>query len=173
MKKLLMATAILALGVTAFGVDKTASEPVKVRAELVQQDLEISDIDGRPILLDFGKIATSRKTDALATIEFKVEATGEITNVTGMTFELGKATDATNPAEVEIVHIDPTVGTQNTMTAKLGLDKYSVTPATTLNAGTIHTGRINGKLEATQWSGKAVGVYEGQTELKVTVAAGA
>ena len=60
MKKLLMAMAILAVGVTAFGEEK-ASAPVKVRAELVKQNIVISDINGRPILLDFEKISTTWK----------------------------------------------------------------------------------------------------------------
>ena len=51
MKKLLMAMAILVVGATAFGANKTATTDVRVRAELVNEGLVISDIDGRPILL--------------------------------------------------------------------------------------------------------------------------
>lgn len=170
MKKLLMAMAILAVGATAFGaVQGEGKEPVKVKAELVDEKLEISDIDGRPILLDFGKISKSRTTEALATVEFKVTSTGAVTADT-LKLELGGVSSTANTANVEITHINPTI-TDNSMTAKLGLDKYEAQVQKTDNADTIHTGRINGVLEATEWDGKEIGVYEGQTELKATLGA--
>lgn len=172
MKKILMATAILALGVVAYGVDKTASAPVRVRAEIVTGDLTISDIDGRPILLDFGKIASSRTSDANAFVDYKIEYSGTYTDVSnkGITLELGTSTSESTPDSVTLTNIDSSLTNNNTMKAKLKLDKYSATtPATEPTDDVIHTGRINGTLKATEWSSKSAGVYEGQTELKVTV----
>lgn len=172
MKKILMATAILALGVVAYGVDKTASAPVRVRAEIVTGDLTISDIDGRPILLDFGKIASSRISDANAFVDYKIEYSGTYTDVSnkGITLELGTSTSESTPDSVTLTNIDSSLTNNNTMKAKLKLDKYSATtPATEPTDDVIHTGRINGTLKSTEWSSKSAGVYEGQTELKVTV----
>lgn len=173
MKKILMATAILALGVVAYGVDKTASAPVRVRAEIVTGDLTISDIDGRPILLDFGKIASSRTSNANAFVDYKIEYSGTYTDVSNkdITLELGTSTSESTPDSVTLTNIDSSLtSNNNTMTAKLKLDKYSATtPATKPTDAVIHTGRINGTLKSTEWSSKSAGVYEGQTELKVTV----
>ena len=168
MKKLLMAMAILAVGATAFGVEKKADAPVKVRAELVQNDLVISDINGRPILLDFEKISTTQKTDRNAFVDFKVEATGQIANIQSFKLELGQSTSATQSDKVTLTNIDATKNSNNTMEADLKLDKYDGTTTIT-EAGTVHTGRINGTLQPTDWNGKEIGVYEGQTELKVIV----
>lgn len=172
MKKILMATAILALGVVAYGVDKTASAPVRVRAEIVTGDLTISDIDGRPILLDFGKIASSRATDANAYVDYKIEYSGSTYDITNkaITLGLGTANNTSKVDSVTITNIDATLTEKNSMTAKLQLDTYTATaPKDEPTDDVIHTGRINGTLEADQWSDKAEGVYEGQTELKVTV----
>lgn len=171
MKKLLMAMAILAVGATAFG-DQTATAPVRVRAELVEESIVISDINGRPILLDFEKISKSQKTDKNAYVDFKVDATGTTASFTGITLSLGGSNAPTTPDEVELTNIDASLKNENTMKANLKLDKYSVgTVDTTLNnGGTIHTGRINGTIKASEWTTKNKGVYEGQTELKVTVA---
>lgn len=168
MKKLLMAMAILAVGTTAFGVDQTADAPVRVRAELVSQNLVISDIDGRPILLDFQKISKSEAGPRHAFVDFKVEATSQITGVNNMKFVLGQSDSAATSDDVTLTNIDATKTSNNTMIAKLKLDSYEGATGT-LAKGTIHTGRINGTLTNSEWNTKEAGVYEGQTELKVTV----
>lgn len=170
MKKLLMAMAILAVGATAFGANKEASAPVRVRAELVEQELVISDINGRPLLLDFERISTTQKSDKNAFVDFKVEATGALTNVTAMKLTLGQSIDTNTSDSVTLTNIDASQTTDNTMNAKLKLDKYDGTTGN-LAEGVIHTGRINGTLKSTEWTSKKTGVYEGQTELKVTVTA--
>lgn len=172
MKKILMATAILALGVVAYGVDKTASAPVRVRAEIVTGDLTISDIDGRPILLDFGKIASSRTSDANTFVDYKIEYSGTYDDIKSkaVTLVLGGSSSAAAADDVILTNLDASLIENNTMKAKLKLDKYSATtPATEPTDDVIHTGRINGTLKSTEWSSKSAGVYEGQTELKVTV----
>lgn len=172
MKKILMATAILALGVVAYGADKTASAPVRVRAEIVTGDLTISDIDGRPILLDFGKIASSRTSDANTFVDYKIEYSGTYDDIKSkaVTLVLGGSSSSSSSDDVILTNLDASLIKNNTMTAKLKLDKYSATtPATKPTDDVIHTGRINGTLKSTEWSLKSAGVYEGQTELKVTV----
>lgn len=181
MKKLLMAMAILAVGATAFGATKTADAPVKVRAEIVDDEIIISDINGRPILLDFEKISLSQTTDKNAYVDFKIQSTGTTANFTKLDLTLGGQSTAANPTNVELTNLDSSLKKDNVMTANLKLDKYSVgTVDTTLtNGGTIHTGRINGTLKPAEWKDAnndqtendpvATGVYEGQTELKVTV----
>lgn len=172
MKKILVATAILALGVVAYGADKTASAPVRVRAEIVTGDLTISDIDGRPILLDFGKIASSRTSDANTFVDYKIEYSGTYDDIKSkaVTLVLGGSSSSAAADDVILTNLDASLIGNNTMTAKLKLDKYSATtPATKPTDDVIHTGRINGTLKSTEWSSKSAGVYEGQTELKVTV----
>lgn len=167
MKKLLMATAILALGATAFGVDKTATSDVRVRAELVNEGLVISDIDGRPIVLDFKKINTARTTDAAATVEFKVESTGEI-QAGNLTLALGgkNGVDDNGLTKVTITSLKDL---KTTMEPRIGLDVKEAQIDANTQAGTIHTGRINGTLTKDQWAGKDPAVYEGFTQLTVTL----
>lgn len=168
MKKLLMAMAILAVGATAFGAEQKADAPVRVRAEIVEESLVISDINGRPILLDFEKISKQQKTDKNAFVDFKVEAAGEIQNVQSFVLVLGKSSASTTPEEVTLTNIDASKTNNNTLTANLKLDKYEGATGN-LTAGTVHTGRINGTIKANTWTSNEIGVYEGQTELKVTV----
>lgn len=168
MKKLLMAMAILAVGATAFGAEQKADAPVRVRAEIVDESIIISDINGRPILLDFEKISKKQKTDKNAFVDFKVEATSQITGVNGMKFVLGQSDSLNSKDDVTLTLIDASQTSNNTLTANLQLDKYNGATGD-LAAGTIHTGRINGTIKANQWANSNLGVYEGQTELKVTV----
>lgn len=168
MKKLLMAMAILAVGATAFGAEQKADAPVRVRAEIVEESLVISDINGRPILLDFEKISKQQKTDKNAFVDFKVEAAGGIPNVQSFALVLGKSSASTTPEEVTLTNIDASKTNNNTLTANLKLDKYEGATGN-LTAGTVHTGRINGTIKANTWTSNEIGVYEGQTELKVTV----
>lgn len=67
MKKLLMLGAILVLGVTAFARDAAIDEKqneneatVTVKARLVAENLVISDLEGNPIVLDFGRVSKLR-----------------------------------------------------------------------------------------------------------------
>lgn len=69
MKKLLMLGAILVLGATAFAADANIDEKknqaeanVTVKARLVAENLVISDLEGKQIVLDFGKVSKTRKS---------------------------------------------------------------------------------------------------------------
>ncbi|MDO4589179.1 MAG: hypothetical protein Q4B33_04895, partial [Fusobacterium sp.] len=63
MKKLLMLGAILVLGATAFAKgglvqpndENVAEANVTVKAQLVAENLVISDLEGNPLVLDFEK----------------------------------------------------------------------------------------------------------------------
>lgn len=169
MKKLLMAMAILAVGAIAFGAEQKADAPVRVRAEIVDESIIISDINGRPILLDFEKISKKQTTDKNAFVDFKVEAASQITGVNSMKFVLGQSDSANSKDDVTLTLIDASQTSNNTLTANLQLDKYDGATGD-LAAGTIHTGRINGTIKANTWANNGLGVYEGKTELKVTVA---
>ena len=58
MKKLLFVTALLAMGTMAMGAapvqNDTTTADVEVRAEIVDDSLVITDIYGKPLLLNFG-----------------------------------------------------------------------------------------------------------------------
>ena len=167
MKKLLMAMAVLAVGATAFGAEKTATADVRVRAELVNEGLIISDIDGRPIVLDFKKINVSRTTEAAATVEFKVESTGEIKKG-NLTLALG-GKNGTPDGELTKVTITNLKDLKTTMEPSIGLDVKQAPLEANTGAGVIHIGRINGTLQPTDWNSKETGVYEGFTQLTVTL----
>ena len=69
MKKLLMLGAILVLGATAFAADANVDESmneneatVTVKAKLVAENLVISDLEGNPIVLDFGRVSKLRNS---------------------------------------------------------------------------------------------------------------
>lgn len=68
MKKLLMIGAILALGTTmAYGAttkgdDGKASADVKVIADIVAENLVITDLNGEEIILDFGKVSQLQRS---------------------------------------------------------------------------------------------------------------
>lgn len=167
MKKLLMAMAILVVGATAFGAEKTATTDVRVRAELVNEGLVISDIDGRPIVLDFKKINVLRTSDAAATVEFKVESTGEIQKG-NLTLALG-GKNGVAEGELTKVTLTSLKDLKTTMDSKIGLDTKQAAIEANTEAGVIHTGRINGTLTKDQWQGKDAAVYEGFTQLTVTL----
>lgn len=90
MKKLLMLGAILVLGATAFAkeaapeLENQSEAKVTVKARLVAENLVISDLEGNPIILDFGKVS---KTRALGTSETKtgymVRYVGDESKLTG------------------------------------------------------------------------------------------
>lgn len=82
MKKLLMLGAILALGATTMAVDPTtekANAEVRLQAEIVSKNLEVTGLDGKDILLDFGTINKKNNVDVsrIATAEYKVTYTGD------------------------------------------------------------------------------------------------
>ena len=156
MKKLLLLSSLLALGATTFA----ASAPVKIQAEITADNLIISDINGRPILLDFGKISNAATTASNAQVEYKVTSTSAVTGDTTLVMEL---TGGETPV---LAHTNQTIS--DTIATTIALDKEEGTIAA---GGTEYRGFIRGTIlgDQTGSNGKELGMYEGQSELTVTV----
>ena len=91
MKKLLMLGAILVLGATAFAADSSIDDlenvndaTVTVKAKLVAENLVISDLEGNPIVLDFGRVSKLRdKGTSEARTGYMVRYVGDESKLTG------------------------------------------------------------------------------------------
>lgn len=195
MKKLLMLGAILVLGATAFAKgglvqpndENVAEANVTVKAQLVAENLVISDLEGNPLVLDFEKV-NKRETGIRETSEgLLVKYVGEkdLTN-NGITMELkGDNGFVDSAVPVTLSALSQAEGKKaDTFEAVVGLDSY----AAKLEKGTtydteVYQGRINGTLDCANTVATANGVtktglaelstgdYQGQTVLKVTLAA--
>lgn len=193
MKKLLMIGAILALGTTiAYGESPEGSTDVKVRAEITDDTLTITDLNGNPIILDFGKISNKSTGVHNAEVGYKITwgegvATGSSSNK--LTMELGGQDTKGKLGEAKKVRIyyngNQTAGAkESSFNTVVGLDKYSFelganTDATQYTGkvlGTIDTNDANtlaGVAEGSQidkFSNLKTGKYEGNTTLTVTLA---
>ena len=157
MKKLLLLSSLLALGATTFAAD-SASAPVKIQAEITADNLIISDINGRPILLDFGKISNAATTASNAQVEYKVTSTSAVTGETTLGMEL------TGGEAPVLAHTNQTIS--DTIATTIALDKAEGTIAT---GGTEYRGFIRGTINGTDSLSKTAGMYEGQSGLTVTV----
>lgn len=180
MKKLLMMGAILVLGATVMGanpVSETNTAPVYLQAEITADNLIISGIDGRDILLDFGRISknTMENTGRGAEAEFKVEYVGT-----------KKSTDnqlsiILQDNQVPMSHT--TVSAAEKMTATLAMsDRLGTAFAEQAGKiagiadindidkkGEVYRGKITGTLPATDIRKATEGMYEGATQLTVTL----
>lgn len=156
MKKLLLLSSLLALGATTFA----ASAPVKIQAEITADNLIISDINGRPILLDFGKISNAATTASNAQVEYKVTSTSAVVGDTTLGMEL------TGGEEPVLAHTNQTIS--DTIATTIALDKAEGAIAA---GGTEYRGFIRGTIlgDTTGSKDKTAGMYEGQSELTVTV----
>ena len=180
MKKLLMMGAILVLGTIAMAqaqeIGKT-SAPVYLQAEIVTENLIVSGIDGRDILLDFGQINKNIQDGQGrgAEAEFKVEYVGS-KQVSGNNLNM-----VLQDKEVPMSHT--TISGANIMTATLAMSDrlgtsfveqagqiQGVTSLDDITAkGEIYRGKITGTLPSTDIKGATEGFYEGQTQLTVTL----
>lgn len=169
MKKLLLVGALLALGVTAFGANPEAGKKttanVEVRAEITDDFFVISDIYGKPIVVDFGKIHNTQDQSAVTFVDYKVTAKAKAENdPIKFDITLGGSPNAENPTPVIISSNlgDP----NNKMKAFVALSEYE---------GIIqkdekeYRGRINGTLAKDEFANKPAGVYTGNTKLEITV----
>ncbi len=84
MKKLLFVTALLAMGTMAMGQNPSQGEKSKaevlVKAQIVDDFFKITDINGNPLVLDFGRVPKADYSKGIieepkATVEYKVTAT--------------------------------------------------------------------------------------------------
>lgn len=156
MKKLLLLGSIMIVGATAFA--ESVSAPVKIRAEIVADNLIISDINGRPILLDFGKISNVKETASNAEVEYKITSTSEVTE----DMNLGIVLNSETPV---LGHVNQAI--DQSIETKIALDKKIGSIPT---GGTEYRGVIKGTILGDDKGslGKEVGMYEGQSELTVT-----
>lgn len=170
MKKLLFVTALLALGTMAFGENPPqgtkAAATVEVKAKIVDGNFIISDIDGKPIVIDFGELYADQAQSAVAYVDYKVTSkVAAATDPIKFDITLGGKADA--PTEVTI-STDRATGQEATssMKANLTLSEYKGEMA----VGTKeYIGRIDGTIASDELAGKEVGTYLGSTKLEISV----
>ena len=173
MKKLLFVTALLAMGTMTMGAmdlsEKDSTEAdVTVIAEIVEDSLVITDIYGKPLVLDFGKIQKGAEVNGTklwtAEVEYKITAKDTMTADETIDVKLGGTTSGTEVAEVILKPINNT-NAGNILTAKLSLDEASKT----MKAGKDEVrGVILGSIDESL-KDKAEGVYKNTTILTATV----
>ena len=165
MKKLLFVTALLAMGTVVMGAnaigDGTKSDAnVEVRAIIADESLAITDIDGGPIVLDFGTIQKSDTQLRTATEPYKVRAVGAIDGDYNITMKLGEKDQAVDVA------LQAKDVVANDLLAQLKLDKYSGVLKADKKE---YIGAINGVITSENYQKAAVGNYVGTTTIEVTV----
>ncbi len=197
MKKLLMLGAILVLGVTAFAADQnidadpnTNEAKVTVKARLVAENLVISDLEGNPIVLDFGKVSKTRKTGTSeAKTGYMVRYVGEkaLDAAKDLTMELkgmnGNYVQTAVPVTLAEVSQTPILGPDGNITGYEAADTFDVTVGLNTYKGKMpqvavsghdyaeYTGTVFGTLQHSAELAKLdSGDYIGYTDLKVTIA---
>lgn len=195
MKKLLMLGAILALGTTmAYGTDfsgdEKASGNVKVIAQITGDTFMITDLDGKDIVLDFGRVPSTLGDTVMKEAEeaYKITYVGS-TAVTPsnkkLSFSIGEINKAGETQEVTLEHLDGNDSADpDTIKAHVYLDSYEKTLAgEEIEQGDIiHTGVVRGYMKGTDLKNEgnsgagntpATGHYQGGTTLTVTIGTGA
>lgn len=189
MKKLLMLGAILAMGAMAYGTDYTGEADVKVRAEITADDLIITDLNGNPIVLDFGKISNQSKGVHKAEVGYKVTWSDSVTmGSTSNTLKMelgGQDTTGTEGAKTVRIYYNDTQTAEAKETSfdtVVGLDKYSFDLGASSTAkeytgkvlGTINTQSADVTVDgatAQNFEDLKTGEYIGSTTLTVTLSA--
>lgn len=192
MKKLLMLGAILVLGATAFAKGELAPNDenvvesnVTVKAQLVAENLVISDLEGNPLVLDFEKININeqgiRKTDEGLLIKYV--GAKELDPNHSLTMELkGEKGFAKTAVPVTLAALEQVEGkAADTFEAVVGLNSYTgkLTEGTKY-VGEVYEGKLYGTVNCKTATANGVdgagiaklstGDYEGHTVLKVTLA---
>ena len=188
MKKLLMLGAILALGTTmAYGAgtdfteNEKASGNVKVIAQITGDTFMITDLDGKDIVLDFGRVPSTLGDTVMKEAEetYKITYVGSsaVTPATNkkLSFSIGDIKTAGETQEVTLEHLDGNNSADpDTIKAHVYLDSYEKTLAEEeINQGDIiHTGVVRGYMTGNDikqdgTSAPAIGHYQGGTTLTV------
>lgn len=169
MKKLLFIVSLMMLGANAFAADPVAgpatgdkvTADVLVQAEITADSFTITDIFGKPLVLDFGKLAKDQDTAGkvwTAEVEYKITATKAPTDAKTFNVELGKTT-------VTLKHVNNKLTQNNTLEATVALDEATKT----MEANTdVVTGLISGSIKE-DLKDKVVGMYKETTTLTATV----
>lgn len=174
MKKLLSTSLFLAMASMALAAsgDVTPSNPdaaqtaaanVKVTAQVVADNLVISDLNGRPIVLDFGKISNQKASGVSnARVDFKVEKVGANGSaLTGVTVALA-GLDGNN--NVQLLNTNVAAETKDKqMPATIALNAAEGT-----FVGNEYVGFIQGTIAATDSQNKAASTYENVLVLNAT-----
>lgn len=164
MKKLLFVTALLAMGTMAMGAapkqDDTTTADVEVRAEIVEDSLVITDIYGKPLLLNFGPIQKTIDKVWTAQVEYKVSAGTATTGDTELTMALG-----TPDGKVTLKHVNSALQQDNTLDSVVTLDADQKVMK---KGATEVRGKIFGSI-AGDLSKKQKGMYREYTTLTATV----
>ncbi len=173
MKKLLFVTALLAMGTMTMGAtpnlsvkDDTKAEVV-VRAHVIDDKFTITDIYGKPLVLDFKEVMQG-DTNVEASVRYKVSMKkGFDGDVAKFKMEiLGDTTDAgATSKSVVITNTNSEKTSDNKMTVVLGLDNETKYLA---KDGTEFQGEIFGNI-ATVAEAQATGDYVGYATLTATV----
>lgn len=181
MKKLLMLGVILALGATAMAekeeLGKTTA-PVYLQAEIISENLVVSGIDGRDIVLDFGQINKQNVQNGRgAEAEFKVEYVGSKKS-DDATLDIFLENQVVTMKHTTINDASPMVATL-AMSDRLGTSyvnknggveaKKIKMEAVTTQGQELYRGKINGILSKEWIALSTVGFYEGATQLTVTL----
>lgn len=156
MKKLLMLGAILALGTTmAYGNSYEGEADVKVRAEITDDTLVITDLNGNPIVLDFGKISNKSTGVHNAEVGYKVTwgsnvATGATSNTLKMELGGQDTVGKDGAKKVRIYYGDKLEAgyKETSFNTIVGLDKYSFELGASPTA-TEYTGKVLGTIDTT------------------------
>lgn len=203
MKKLLMLGAILAMGVMAYGADDAIDEKqneneatVTVKAKLVAENLVITDLEGNPIVLDFGRVSKLRnKGTSEAQTGYMVRFVGDAANMDSEAerkLEMSLLNKETGDFETKAVPVTLSALTQvegskpDRFDVTVGLNTYNGVMPENIQTGhdyREYTGIVFGTLDhngANAWSnGEKVylkdlvsGDYQGETMLKVTINGG-
>lgn len=170
MKKLLFIVSLMMLGANAFAADATvgpasgdkATAEVLVKAEITDDSFTITDIFGKPLVLDFGRLAKTQAEGKVWTAEVEYKITATKAPDTEKTFDV-----ALKDTTVKLKHVNnalPNDG-KNILTSTLALDEESKVMA----GGTdVVTGFISGSI-VENIKDKVTGMYQERTELTATV----
>lgn len=174
MKKLLFVTALLALGTTAFAVNPTAAQDVKaeveVRAQIVDDALKITDIDGNPLVLDFKKVPKRNYSTGemvKAHVEYKITAAEKAdTNPINLNMALTSFTNPDDNTALEnVVIVNENIAGKATENDKVTVNLSLDADTKAIKAGeSTAVGQINGTIN-TDLSANNVGLYTGKVYL--------
>lgn len=185
MKKLLFVTALLAMGTMAMGEtdpDSLQSKEVKaevlVKAQLVDDFLKITDIDGNPLVLDFKKVPkldyTAQGIEVpQASVEYKVTANDTMTREVTLNMSL---TSYEHPEDnTGIVGNIVTISKDGVATGNLGeTEKIDVNLSLDAEQKTIKqgqkvvVGKLNGAIKQ-KLTDKTTGKYFGKVFLRAEI----
>ena len=165
MKKLLLIAVLATMATTAMAVNPKqgtkVESKVEVRAEIVSGGLKITDIYGKPLILDLGQANQGEITNLSNTIEYKITS---------------KAAAETSPINLSVELKDTTLAIYNAnadLTANNANDKLDVTlyldkATKTIAIGEqVVTGTITGATKTN--AGNTVGRYSNSTYITATV----